>query len=209
VPAAEQIRRTIPVIAALRKQLPTLLSIDTTQSEVAKAALENGANVINDISAGKDDPNMLPLCAAAGAPIVLMHMQGTPATMQNNPNYVDVIREVADFLIQRRDAAMAAGIDRRKILLDPGLGFGKSVSHNLRLLRDTAILAALGQPLVVAPSRKGFVGQITGESAAGGRVFGTAAAVAWCVANHAAVLRVHDVGPMAAVVKMTRAICRG
>jgi dihydropteroate synthase len=203
---AEQIRRTIPLLSAIRGRVSTLISIDTTRGEVARAALDNGANVVNDISAGQDDPDMLALCARRGVPIVLMHMQGTPATMQLNPSYGDVTAEVSDFLCRRRDAAIAARIQHHRILLDPGLGFGKTLSHNLQLVRDTARLSALGQPLVFGPSRKGFIGQVLDEPDPRKRLFGTAAIAAWCAANGAAVLRVHDVGPIAQTLRMIAAI---
>jgi dihydropteroate synthase len=200
------------------------LSIDTTRSEVAAAALDAGAHVVNDVSAGRDDPALLPLAARRGCPVVLMHMQGTPQTMQLNPTYSDVTAEVAAFLRDRLGAAVDAGVDPRNVLLDPGIGFGKTVRHNLELLQRLAELAKLGRPLVVGTSRKGFIGKVLGEkpgsAPAGGRgnggaadsssrLFGTAATVAWAVANGAGVVRVHDVGPMAQVVRMVRSIKSG
>lgn len=205
----EQIRRAIPVIGQIRRHVNTLLSVDTTSAAVAEAALDGGVDVVNDISAGRDDPAMLGLVARRQAAIILLHMQGTPATMQEKPTYNDVTTEVCDFLGQRRAAAVEAGVAAYRVLLDPGLGFGKKLSHNLQLMRDTSKLAQLGAPLVVGPSRKSFIGQITGEANPAQRVFGTAAAVAWCVANGAAVVRVHDVGPIAQVVRMIRAISTG
>ena len=209
VPAVEQIRRVVPVIRAIRDQVGALLSIDTTRATVAEAALDAGAHLINDISAGRDDPAMLPLAARRGAPIVLMHLKGTPATMQDNPVYRDVMAEVMESLRQRIETALSAGIDRSKILIDPGIGFGKTMNHNLELIRRLGELAALGPPVVVGASRKGFMGRITGEDLASGRRFATAATVAWAVTNHAALVRVHDVGPMAQVVRMIEAIQRG
>jgi dihydropteroate synthase len=207
VAADEQIRRVLPVLRALRGQLDrTTLSLDTTLRPVAEAGLDEGVHVLNDVSAGRDDPAILDLAARRACPIVLMHMQGTPATMQVNPTYSDVTAEVAQFLRDRLAAAEAAGIDRAKVLLDPGIGFGKTVQHNLELLRRTRDLAtSLGRPLVVGTSRKGFIKKILGEDGSA-RLFGTAATVAWAVANGAAVVRVHDVGEMARVVRMTRAI---
>jgi dihydropteroate synthase len=206
VPPEEQLRRILPVLKLVRDKLPILISIDTTNARVAEAALDAGANLVNDVSAGRDDPNMFPLVARSGVPLILMHRQNAPATMQLNPTYQDVTREVADFLIKRRQAAMEVGIDREKILFDPGLGFGKTVSHNLQLMHDTAKLVNLGQPLVVGPSRKSFLGKITGETDPSDRLFATAAAVAWCIANGAAVVRVHDVGPITKVARTIRAI---
>jgi dihydropteroate synthase len=209
VPAEEQIRRTAGAIGAIRRRVDTIISIDTTDALVAERAAGEGANIVNDISAGRNDPGMFPLVARRGLGIILMHMRGTPLTMQLSPSYEDVTREVGEFLVERREAATKAGIERRWILFDPGIGFGKKVSHNLQLLRDTETLVKLGQPLVVGPSRKSFLGQIIGEVRPERRVFGTAASVAWCVANGAAVMRVHDVGPISQVVRMIQAIFDG
>jgi len=206
VPIEEQTRRTVPAIAAIRRRLDVAVSIDTTSAEVAQSAVNAGANLVNDVSAGKNDPNMLPLIARHRLPVILMHMQGTPKTMQLAPSYRDVTAEVSAFLVERRDRAIEAGIDPKMILFDPGIGFGKTLAHDLKLLRDTRTLAGLGQPLLVGPSRKRFIGEITGEKQPDQRVFGTAAAVAWCVANGAAALRVHDVGPISQVVQIIRAI---
>ena len=204
--AEEQLRRLSPVLKQLRAAVPVVLSIDTTLAAVAEAALGAGFDVVNDISAGRDDPRMFALVAERKAPIILMHMQGTPATMQLEPRYQDVTREVRQFLVERAAAAQRAGIAADQILVDPGIGFGKTVEHNLRLLRDVSMIASEGQPVVVGASRKGFIGAITGEAAEGGRAFGTAATVAWSVANGVAVVRVHDVGSMCQVVRMVQAI---
>jgi dihydropteroate synthase len=218
VDAAEQIRRVVPVIRAVAAQLPDVtLSIDTTRSDVAAAALDAGAHLINDVSAGRDDAGMFRLAARRDAPLVLMHMQGTPATMQVRPQYGNVSAEVELFLRERTDLAVSTGIQPHRILLDPGIGFGKTVEHNLTLLRDLNGLCRLDRPLVIGTSRKGFIGKVFGESPApppsppdpSARLFGTAATVAWAVANGAAVVRVHDVGPMAQVVRMVRSIMNG
>ena len=203
---SEQIRRVTPVISSIMNELGIACSIDTTRSAVAKVALKAGAAVVNDISAGRDDPEMLPLVASSGVPVVLMHMQGTPATMQEAPAYSDVSREVAFFLNQRVVAAERAGIAPHRILIDPGLGFGKTTEHNLTLLRDISGLARLGRPVLVGPSRTGFIRVVTGAIEMPDRVFGTAAAIAWCVANGTAMVRVHDVAVMSQVVRMIRAI---
>jgi dihydropteroate synthase len=207
-PPDEQARRVVPVIESLVRQrgVNCLLSIDTTRAPVARAALNAGASIVNDISAATDDPDMLPLIASARAPVVLMHMRGQPATMQNDPVYSDVVADVATHLRQRAAAAIAAGVADHRILLDPGIGFGKTIDHNLELLRRLKAFADSGRPLVLGTSRKGFLGKIAGESDARERLFGTAASVAWCVANGAAVVRVHDVEPMAKVVRTVRAI---
>ncbi len=204
--AEVQLERLAPVLRELRKRVPVVLSIDTTLARVAQEALDAGMDVVNDISAGRDDPEMMPMVAQRGAAIVLMHMQGEPATMQVAPRYGDVTKEVLQFLSERAAEAQTMGIRRDHILIDPGIGFGKTVEHNLQLLKDLPALAALKYPLVVGTSRKGFLGKITGESAESGRPIGTAATVAWSVANGAAVVRVHDVGPMSQVVRMVQAI---
>jgi dihydropteroate synthase len=206
VPAEEQIRRVVPVIREIAN-LAAIVSIDTTRAAVAEAALDAGAGMVNDISAGRDDDAMLPLVARRGVPVVLMHMQGTPATMQDKPTYRDVMGEVIEFLRQRIAVAKKAGIDEGKILLDPGIGFGKTMSHNLELIRRQGELLSLGRPVVIGTSRKGFIGRITGETEQPGkRLFGTAASIAWAIANGAGIVRVHDVRPMVQVVATIRAI---
>lgn len=207
VGSAEQIRRILPVLRELR-DLDIALSIDTTRADVAEAALDGGASIVNDISAGRDDAAMLPLIARRGASAILMHMQGTPATMQLDPRYADVTKEVANFLRERAKVAIEAGIARDRILLDPGIGFGKSEGHNLTILREMRSLVDSldGRPVVVGTSRKGFIGTITGEPIAQRRGFGTAATVAWAIEHGASIVRVHDVGPMKQVVRMIEAI---
>ncbi len=206
VPEAEQVARVEPVIRAIKNAaVRVVISVDTTRSVVAAAALAAGATVVNDVSAGLDDPALLPLVAAAGADVILMHMRGTPATMQDAPAYADVVAEVVEFLSARAAAAGAAGVRPERVLLDPGIGFGKAVGHNLLLMRDLHRLVGLGRPVVVGTSRKGFISRVTGEPA-DDRTIGTAATVAWAAAAGAAVVRVHDVGPMSRIVSMTRAI---
>lgn len=209
IPEAEQIRRIVPVVRALSSEIPALLSIDTTRAAVAEAALDAGAHLVNDTSGGMDDPALLPMVARRAVPIVLMHMQGTPATMQLNPTYTDVVGEILQFVRDRIAAAESIGIDHSSILVDPGIGFGKRMGHNLELLRRLAEFRSAGRPIVVGVSRKGFIGRITGEDLHSGRRFGTAAAVAWAVANGAGIVRVHDVEPMAQVVRMIEAIQHG
>jgi dihydropteroate synthase len=207
VSSEEQIRRIVTVIEAISRRIASVvISVDTTRADVARAAVSAGATVINDISAGRDDPAMLPFVAEHQLPIILMHMQGTPKTMQQNPVYADVVKEVGEFLVERRQAAIAAGVNPAHVLLDPGIGFGKTDEHNLQLLRALSHLAKLGSPLLIGVSRKGFIGRITGEADAADRVWGTAAAIGWCVANGAGVSRVHDVDSMSKVVRMVRAI---
>lgn len=208
ISADEQISRIVPVIRELR-DLPALLSVDTTRAEVIAAAIDAGAHLVNDISGGMDDPGMLPLVARLQVPIILMHMRGQPATMQQMTEYRDVVAEVRQHLADRRDAALAAGIQPHQILLDPGIGFAKGLKHNLTVLRHLKEMTDLGHPLVLGTSRKSFVGKITREDEPSHRLFGTAATVSWCVANGAGILRVHDVGPMSKVVRMTQAIQKG
>ena len=211
IPADEQMRRVIPVIRGIRETGggDRLLSIDTTRAPVARAAVEAGASIVNDISGATDDPEMLAFTAAAGVPVILMHMQGQPATMQLAPVYRNVVEDVAAYLAERDAAARAAGVAAHRVLLDPGIGFGKTVDHNLELLRRLSDLGSLGRPLVLGTSRKGFLGKIVGETDPRDRLFSTAASVAWCVANGAAIVRVHDVGPMGKVVRTIRAIRSG
>ena len=201
----EQLRRLLPIFKQSHS-IPTILSIDTTRAAVAQAAIDHGFRIVNDISAGRDDPNLFPTIARANAAIILMHMQGEPATMQISPTYDDVVREVRGFLLDRRDAARAAGIVETNVLFDPGIGFGKTAQHNLQLLKYLKQLANTGRPLVVGTSRKGFIAKITGEADPSQRHFGTAATVAWSVANQAGVVRVHDVAAMSRVVRMINAI---
>jgi dihydropteroate synthase len=192
VSAAEQIRRLEPVLPEVaRAGLP--VSIDTTRAEVAAFALDAGAEMINDVSAGRDDPDLLPLAAARARALVLMHMLGRPKTMQEDPRYDDVVREVRDFLAERLAAAEAAGVERGRCIVDPGIGFGKKLEHNLALLAHVGALAELGVPVMVGPSRKRFIGELTGVADPDRRVSGTLAA---CLAAHrrgASLFRVHDV----------------
>jgi dihydropteroate synthase len=205
VPAGEQIQRAVPVIEALAGQVKVQISIDTHNVEVAMAALDAGADMVNDITALADD-RMAALVAQREVPVVIMHMQGTPATMQANPIYGDVVGEVLAFLLERAAKAQAAGIPKDRIFIDPGIGFGKTVEHNLALLRHLDRLVATGYRVLVGPSRKRFIGQITGRDNPANRVFGTAAVVALCVQAGVSVVRVHDVAAMIDVVKMAGSI---
>jgi dihydropteroate synthase len=205
VAAEEQIRRIIPVIKALADG-STMISVDTTLTTVAAASLEAGAGMVNDISAGSEDDLMLSVVAQAEVPIALMHKRGTPASMDSLAHYQDVVTEVRQYLQGRRDAAIAARVARHRILLDPGIGFAKDAQHNLQVLRRLEEFGALGQPLLLATSRKSFIGRITGETDPADRLMGTAATVAWCVGQGAAMVRVHDVAPMVKIVKVVRAI---
>ncbi|MGM0575726.1 MAG: dihydropteroate synthase [Myxococcota bacterium] len=208
VPAEEQIRRVVPVLQALSREVDVPVSIDTTSAEVARAALEAGASLVNDISAFRFDPAMLPLLSETGAPAVAMHTLAEPAVMQDDPRYDDVVSDVVGHLQARLRACEDAGVDPRQILLDPGIGFGKTVDHNLRLLRGLPALAALGRPVLIGTSRKGFLGALTGRPV-DQRLDATRASVAAAVALGAHVVRVHDVAAHRDTVIVAGAIARG
>jgi dihydropteroate synthase len=201
----EQIRRTVPVIQAIAG-LGTTISIDTTSAQVAQAAVDAGAGIINDVSAGTGDPQMLATAARNRVALVLMHKRGTPREMQVAPAYADVISEVRHYLLERAQAAQAAGVERDRIVLDVGIGFGKTLEHNLTLLREYRAFSSLGYATLLGTSRKAFIGTISGVQAPEDRLFGTAASVAWGVANGADIVRVHDVKEMRQVVEVIRAI---
>jgi len=192
VPVEEELRRVIPVLERLRGKLRIPISIDTTKAEVAEAALRAGASIVNDTSALRFDPAMASVVAEFGAGLVLMHMLGTPKTMQQAPHYEDVVREVRDFLAERALYAQSQGIPREAIAVDPGIGFGKTVEHNLELLRRLPELVEFGFPVLVGPSRKSFIGAILGLGVEE-RLEGTLAACAVAVVRGADILRVHDV----------------
>jgi dihydropteroate synthase len=205
VPPHEEADRVVPVILRIVAELPHFpVSVDTRKAEVARAALEAGAAIVNDVSAG-DDPAMFGVVAETGAGLVLMHMKGEPKTMQDDPTYYDVVAEVRGFLGDRIEAALAAGIDLEQLCVDPGLGFGKTLEHNLAILRDIRAFHHLRVPVLVGPSRKGFIGALTGTEV-DDRIEGTAAVVAWCAAEGVDVVRVHDVKEMARVVRVVDAI---
>jgi len=209
IEAEEQLRRIMPVFEAIAGRVSAVLSVDTTRSEVARAAIECGARIVNDVSAGRDDPLIFPLVAQNRAAMILMHMQGQPATMQVDPRYEDVTQDVKGFLSARLQVAQAAGIPAQDLLVDPGIGFGKTLWHNLQLLRELAHLEELGHPIVIGTSRKGFIGRLTDQKEPSDRLIGTAATVAWSVANGGSIVRVHDVAAMAQVVRIVRAIQSG
>jgi dihydropteroate synthase len=224
VPADDQIRRVVPVvrrlaaaalervaISAFERVAPVAISVDTTDASVAAAALDAGATVVNDVSAGRSDPDMLPLVARSGAAYVFMHMQGTPATMQVDPRYDDVVAEVGRFLAERRAAAAEAGIPDDRLVADPGLGFGKTVAHNLALLGNLGDVArAAGVPVLVGPSRKGFIGAAGGRPGTplpvDEREDGTLAAVVWAIEHGASMVRVHDVAPAVEAIRLMQAV---
>jgi dihydropteroate synthase len=207
VPASGQIHRVVPVIEALAALVSVPISIDTHDVEVARAALDAGASILNDITALSDE-RMAELAAERQVPVVLMHMQGTPATMQHEPRYDNVVTEVCDFLVERCGRAQRWGIPQERIFIDPGIGFGKTLQHNLLLLKHLDRLVATGYRVLVGTSRKRFLGTLTGKENPADRVFGTAATVALCVAAGVSIVRVHDIAEMLDVVKVAGAIGR-
>jgi len=204
--AKEERRRVIPLLKALRKRVRVPLCVDTTKSEVAAAALDAGCDVINDISALRHDGKMARLVARSKAAVVLMHMKGTPRTMQRAPRYDDVMQEVTAFLAAATERAREAGIAAGRVIVDPGIGFGKTFEHNIEILKRLAELRVLGRPVLVGLSRKSFIGRVLARPAAE-RIWGTAAATA-LAGRHAHIMRVHDVREMKQVLKMADALTR-
>ncbi|HMF51279.1 MAG TPA: dihydropteroate synthase [Candidatus Saccharimonadales bacterium] len=205
VDEAEELDRVLPVIRGLRREVAVPISIDTYKAGVARAALDAGADIVNDISALRFDPALVSLVAAEEVPVILMHMQGKPQTMQSEPRYNDVVREVRDFLAAQLYEAMDAGIAAERIILDPCIGFGKTLEHNLQLLRGLPTLAALGQPLLVGASRKAFIGKIL-DLDPDHRLEGSLAAAVAAVLGGANLLRVHDVAETCRAARMADAI---
>lgn len=195
IDATEQKRRVLDVIAGLRKELPDHIhiSIDTTLSEVAAAALDAGATMLNDVSAGREDESLLKLAASLNVPICLMHMQGEPGTMQDNPSYENVTREVSAYLLERAKHAENLGVDKTNIIVDPGIGFGKRTQHNLELLRDLNIIVDLGYPVLLGTSRKRFMGDLAHEENPSRRMPATCATSALGVLAGVKIFRVHDI----------------
>lgn len=207
VEETEERRRLIPVVTAVAKAVSVPISVDTSKAVVAKAAIDAGAVMVNDVTALRGDPAMVDAIVVSGVGVVLMHMQGTPQTMQKAPQYHDVVEEVEDFLVERVRFALERGVAKNQIMLDPGIGFGKTLVHNLDLLAQLRTFTRLGFPLLVGPSRKGFIGELV-EQSVQDRAWGTAGAVALAVEQGAHVLRVHDVAGMKDVVKVAAAISR-
>ncbi len=205
VSASEEIDRVIPVIEQLAAKCDALISIDTNKADVAKAAMKAGAHIINDITALLGDEDMARAAAETGAALVLMHMKGTPRTMQQDPVYDDVVAEVARFLKQQAEAAIAAGVAPEKIIVDPGIGFGKTVEHNLSLIANLAKLAELGYPVLLGASRKSFIGTLTGKPVED-RLWGTLGVHVVGAALGADIVRVHDVAPLKDALVMSDAI---
>ena len=197
----EQIKRAIPVIEKLAAKIKIPISIDSKDYDVVKAALDAGASIINDITALSDERTAM-LAAEKKLPVILMHMQNSPATMQIEPEYKDVVKEVLDYLLKRASAAQKAGIEKEKIFIDPGIGFGKTLRHNLALLQNLNVFVNSGYRVLLGTSRKKFLAALTGKESPKDRIFGTAAAVAHAVLMGVSIVRVHDVAEMTDVVKV-------
>ena len=215
VDAEEQVRRVVPVIARVRSRSGVAITVDTTSAAVAEAALEAGADAVNDVSAGCEDPAMFALVARRGAGLVLMHRLAPPGEDSYSdryaeaPIYDDVVREVASFLLMRAELAMAAGVARESIVLDPGLGFGKSVAQNYELLARTSELVALGMPVLVGASRKSFLGAVSGRADPEQRIIGSVVAAVAAYGGGARIIRAHDVGAHREALLVAHAVLKG
>ncbi len=205
IPAAEELARVLPVVRKLRRQTSAFISIDTRKATVAAAALDEGADMVNDISAGAD-PEMLPLVARRKAAVILMHMKGEPKTMQQSPHYQDVVGEVANFFRQRYACAVNCAVDPMAMAFDPGIGFGKTVEHNLALLANLSRLRVEERPLVLGVSRKSFLRKLLNGASPEPQVTGTVALTALLRSKGADVFRVHDVGENAEALRLTNAL---
>jgi dihydropteroate synthase len=207
VPQREETRRVVPVIERILAARPeAIISVDTYRSATAAAALEAGARIVNDVTALRGDPRMAPVVADARCPVILMHMRGEPKTMQSEPRYEDVLSEVGDFLGSRAEHAIAAGVGPEDVIVDPGIGFGKTLEHNLALLSNLETVVALGFPVLVGASRKRFIGSITGVQEAKDRVFGTVATTVLAYEKGATLFRVHDVRANREALAVTEAV---
>jgi dihydropteroate synthase len=202
----EELRRVVPVIKRLQAKIDILISIDTSKSEVAKAALDAGAAIINDVTGGRGDEKMLPLAAKRNAAFIIMHMQGNPRNMQVSPHYVDVVSEVTDFFLQQYARALECGIDPMVIAFDPGIGFGKTLEHNLELIDRLGALQVQERPLVVGVSRKAFLAKLVGSSDMSDRVAPTVALTSLLRSRGANIIRVHDVKENVDALRVTEAV---
>ncbi len=208
ISAQEEMDRVIPVIESLAKQIDIPISIDTYKSEVAKEAIKAGASMINDISAFRFDPKMAEIASQEQVPVVLMHMKGRPENMQDNPEYEDLMGEIISFLKDAKENAIKKGIKEEFIILDPGIGFGKKLEHNLQIIRSLEMLLELNSPILIGPSNKAFIAHIVGEKTED-RETGTMAAVACAIMNGAHIVRVHNVEKAVKTAKIVDAIKRG
>jgi dihydropteroate synthase len=206
IAAEEELRRVIPVIEKLRAKIDLPISIDTSKSEVARAAIQAGASIVNDVTGGRGDKEMLPLIAETKSAIIIMHMQGTPRTMQNQPRYLDVVSEIADFFRQQYACAIGYNIDPMAIAFDPGIGFGKTFDHNLEVLAQLERLRAHDRPLVVGVSRKSFLGKLVNSREIGDRLAPAVALTSLLRCRGADVFRVHDVKENVGALRVTEAI---
>lgn len=202
VDEAEELRRVIPVVRALAARTRAVISVDTRKPGVARAALDAGAGIINDIEAHRTDPELWKAVAAAGAGYVLMHMQGSPQTMQVDPQYGDVVAEVTGFFRERLERLEEAGVHREQVLLDPGIGFGKTLEHNLALIRGLGVISTLGRPILLGVSRKSFIGRLFGAEPQQ-RLGASVACALWAAGSGAGVFRVHDVVETVQALRMT------
>lgn len=207
ISSKEELKRVIPIIKAIRQQENITISIDTTSAEVARSAIEAGADIINDISGGTYDENMLATAAELEVPIILMHIKGTPQTMQSLTNYRDLINEIKTFLERQTNTAIAKQIKPSNIIIDPGIGFAKNAQQNIQLIQELSQFKTLNRPILIGVSRKSFIGKITGRDNPKDRVWGTAAACCGAIANGADIIRVHD-SQMSDVAKVADAIWR-
>ena len=205
----EELRRVLPVIDSLRSQTKALISVDTFKATVAREAVEAGADIINDITGLRGDPAMMEVVTECDAGVVIMHMQGMPRTMQQAPQYEDVVGEVRGFFEERIESIRAAGIDLDRVVLDPGIGFGKKLEHNIALIRATSDFLSLGRPILIGASRKSFISQITGSKAMGDRFWPTVAVTSLTRELGAMIHRVHDTAPCNQALRMTEAILNG
>ncbi|MBI4823494.1 MAG: dihydropteroate synthase [Nitrospirae bacterium] len=206
VSVEEEIRRTVPLISAISGRLDIPISIDTYRGEVAKRAIEAGASIVNDISGLRFDPEMASVVARSSVPVIIMHIKGTPKDMQKSPKYKALILEIMDYLKEGIRIATGAGIREDMIVIDPGIGFGKTFDHNLEIIKNLHEFTLLEKPILIGPSRKAFIGRILGDAPPEERLEGTAGAVAISVFNGANIVRVHDVARMLKVVKVADAI---
>lgn len=207
LPADEELKRLIPAVKLIRKEFPgAVISADTWKASVAKEAVNAGADIINDISGLGFDPDLAGVAAGSGAALVLSHIQGTPRDMQKNPTYEDTVKDILEYFEERLEAAEGAGIDREKIIIDPGIGFGKGCGDNLKILRNLEAFRIFGRPLLVGHSRKAFIGRILGLEDPADRLEGTLALTALCALKGASLVRVHDAEANVRVLTMLAAV---